>query len=319
LIASIALAGCGTRDGGPSAPSPAPPSVAPTTPAPTQPSVAQPPSSTLAVATAVSFMRREVGMADPVAGAFRWTGARTGQVDIRARIPDDVNPLRGPVSVVSLQRLTSVWYVLGVRTQAIAVTAPRPRDPIRSPVTVMASLGGAGQDRVQVRVTEDRYGKDVELGRGDLARTSPSPNLGGEIAFRQPSGSTGSVVLTTASGRNGEVWASSVVRVRLATGQPPQIQTLTAVPKLVEKDGWRQLPAAVTFHVTATGADRARLIYTGTGTETAWDAQVVAQDSTAGDGLRLSWRPGNAWGYLRVEVIGPGGIASREVGGVLTM
>jgi len=32
-------------------------------------------------------MRREVGVLDPVAGPFRWTGDRTGQVDIRARLP----------------------------------------------------------------------------------------------------------------------------------------------------------------------------------------------------------------------------------------
>jgi hypothetical protein len=319
LIASVALAGCGTRDAGPSAPPAAPPTVAPTTPAPvqpTQPPVGRPPGTAQAVATAVSFLRREVGMADPVAGPFRWTGARTGQVEVRARIPDDVNPLRGPVSVVTLQRLTSAWYVLGVRTQAIAVTAPRPRDPIRSPVTVMATLGGTGQDRVQVRVTQDRYGKDLELGRGDLARTSPSPNLGGAIGFRPPSGSTGSVVLTTASGRNGEVWAATVVRVGFAAGQAPWIQSVTAVPKLVERDGWLQLPAVVTFQVTATGADRARLVYTTTGTETAWGAQVVAQDTSPANGLRLAWRPGDAWGYLRVDVLGPGGTTSREIGQV---
>jgi hypothetical protein len=173
-----------------------------------------------------------------------------------------------------------------------------------------------GQDRVRVRITQDRYGKDVELGSGYLAHSSPSPNVVGELAFRPPSGSTGSVILTTASGHNGEVWASSVVRVRFATSQPPQIQTVTAVPKLVEKDGWLQLPAAVTFHVTATRADQARLVFTATGTETAWGAQVVAQDSSAGNGLRLTWRPEGLWGYLRVDVLGPGGITSREIGGV---
>jgi len=75
----------------------------------------------------MSIMRREVGVLDPVAGPFRWTGARTGQVDIRSRIPQDVNPLRGPVSTVSLQRLTKVWYVLGTRTDGIRVVSPGPR------------------------------------------------------------------------------------------------------------------------------------------------------------------------------------------------
>jgi hypothetical protein len=88
----------------------------------------------------MSSVRREAGMADPALGQFRWTGTRTGQVGIRARIPRRRQSLRGPVSVVSLQRLSSVWYILGVRT-------------------------------------------------------SPSPNVVGEIAFRRPSGSTGSLVL----------------------------------------------------------------------------------------------------------------------------
>ena len=156
----------------------------------------------------------------------------------------------------------------------------------------------------------------MELGSGYLAPTSPSPNLVGEVTFRRPSGQTGSVVLTTASGHNGEVWASSVVRVRFATSQPPQIQQVTAIPKLIEKDGWLQLPAVITFQVTATRADRARLVFAATGTETAWGAQVVAQDSTPGNGLRLTWRPEDAWGYLRIEVLGPGGITSREIGGI---
>jgi hypothetical protein len=263
-------------------------------------------------------MRREVGMADPVAGRFHWTGDRTGKVDVRARVPDDVNPLRGPVSTVSLQRLASVWYVLGVRSDQLAVTAPRPLDPVRSPVTLMVSLGGAVEERVHVRVTQDRYGKDTELGGGYLTRRSDSPNVADEVAFRRPSGPTGSVVLTTASGRDGEVWASTVVRVRFASAQSPQIQAVRTSPTLVERGGWLQLPSVVTFRVTATGADRVRLVLTATGTEMAWGAQVVAQDTTAGDGLRLVWQPPRGTlGHLTLEVLGPGGITSRELGGVV--
>jgi hypothetical protein len=321
LVAAVALPGCGARDNNLSEPPAAPPSAAPATPpmTSTQPPLASPPSSTKAVATAVSFMRREVGMADPVAGRFRWTGTNSGQVEVRARIPDDVNPLRGPVSTVSLQRLTSVWYVLGVRSDAIGVVAPRPQDPVRSPVQVMASLAGAVEGRAHVRITQDRYGKDPELGSGYLSRTSPSPNVVAAVAFRRPSSPTGSVVLTTSSGRNGEIWASTVVRVRFATVQPPQILDVRTSPPLVKKDGWSQLPALVTFQVTATGAQRARLVFTGTGTESAWGAHVVAQDSTAGDGLRLTWRPRGLSGHLWIEVLGPGGIATHQLGEVMTV
>jgi hypothetical protein len=61
----------------------------------TQPNLPPPTECGADNATAVSFMRREVGMADPVAGRFGWTGTNSGQVDVRARIPDDVNPLPG--------------------------------------------------------------------------------------------------------------------------------------------------------------------------------------------------------------------------------
>jgi hypothetical protein len=41
----------------------------------------------------------------------------------------------------------------------------------------MASLAGAVEGRPHVRITQDRYGKDLELGSGYLSRTSPSPNV----------------------------------------------------------------------------------------------------------------------------------------------
>ncbi len=320
LVASVALVGCGTRDNGPSSPPAAPPTsapgtVAPTTAPPPRPTI-RPPSTAEAVATATAFMRREVGMLDPVAGPFRWTGARTGQVDIRSRIPQDVNPLRGPVTTVSLQRLTEVWYVLGTRTGGIRVVSPRPQDPIRSPLGVLASVS-SGAALVPVRVTQDRYGKDLELGSAPLVHQAESPDLSGQVAFRRPSGPTGSVILTSVSGHNGEVWSATVIRVRFTTGQPPQILAVRSSPTLVEQDGWLQLPEVVSFQVTATRATRARLIFTPTGTGMAWSSSVVATDRTAGNGLRLTWHPDRGTlGHLSVEVLGPGGTTGREIGGV---
>jgi hypothetical protein len=321
LLASVALTGCGTRD---TSDSTSPPTVAAptTTPpsTPTQPPVTKPkpPSVAEGVATALAFMRREVGMDHPVAGPFRWTGARTGQVDVRARIADDVNPARAPVATVSLQRLTTTWYVAGVRTDAIRLVVPRPQDPIRSPLGVII----LAQDRVRVRVTQDRYGKDLELGSGDLS-PDPAPRLGGTIAFKAPSGRTGSLVLTTASGLDGEVWAATVVRVRFPTGQPPRILGIQMSPQLPEQDGVPRLPdgsGTLTIRVSATHAERARLVYTPTGTETAWYAKVVAEDTTPGNGFRLTWhyRDGDALGNVRVEVVGPGGIATRYLFDVST-
>ncbi|HEX5881068.1 MAG TPA: hypothetical protein VF468_22540, partial [Actinomycetota bacterium] len=75
LVASVALVGCGSRDSDQAGPDTGPPASAPVTVAPTTPAPPRPPntppSAAAAVATATSFMRREVGMADPVAGPFR--------------------------------------------------------------------------------------------------------------------------------------------------------------------------------------------------------------------------------------------------------
>ena len=103
------------------------------------------PPDAKAVATALAFMRREVGMANPVAGPFRWTGARSGQVDIRARIPGDANALRGPATTVSLQRLTNLWYVLGVSTGNLRVVSPGPRTPSARQSGSMADIRHPGR------------------------------------------------------------------------------------------------------------------------------------------------------------------------------
>jgi hypothetical protein len=293
----------------------APAATAPTTVAPATPPATRvtPPDAKAAVATAVSFMRREVGMASPVAGPFRWTGTNSGQVDVRARIRGDASPARGPVTTVSLRRLSTVWYVLGVRSDAIGVVVPQPQDAIRSPVGIIA----VANDRVRVRITQDRYGTDLELGSAYLS-PEPAPKLAGTIAFGRPSATTGSVVLTTSSGHNGEVWAAAVVRLRLATGQPPQILGIRLSPQLPQQDGVPQLPGqpgTLTIRVTASHADRARLVYTPTGTETAWYAKVVSQDTTAGNGLRLAWHYSrfDALGNVTVVVVGPGGVATHDL------
>ena len=316
LVGSVAIAGCAAHTTASSPPAAPPTVAAPTTTPPSPPTPPpvtwpRPPTTAEAVATAVAFMRREVGMTDPVAGPFRWTGARTGQVDIRARIPGDANPARGPVTTVSLRRLATTWYVLGVGSDAIRVVRPRPQDPIRSPLGVIA----LAEDRVHLRVTQDRYGKDLELGSDDLS-PGPAPLVGGAIVFKAPSDTTGSLVLTTASGHNGEVWAATVVRIGFATGPPPQILGTQISPQLPEKDGVPQLPArsgTLTIRVTASNAERARLVYWPPGTQTVWRSKVVSEDTTSGNGLRLVWHyaRGDSPSNMRVEVVGPGGIASR--------
>jgi hypothetical protein len=328
LVASIAVAGCSTRDISP--PGDAASIAAPATPALDQPAsdqpaprppVNRPPSTAEAVATAVSFMRREVGMAHPVAGPFRRTGATTGQVDIHASSSPsaDVVAVDGePVTTVSLQRLRTVWYVTGTRSSAIKVLSPQPRDAVRSPVGVLGVAPAAIEGRVRVRVTRDRYGKDIELGSGSFTADGAGSGgeFSGEIAFR-PSGTAGSVVFTVDAGGNGQVAAATVVRVRFATSQPPRILQVGTTPKLSEMHGRLLLPDRLEVEVLATGADRARLVLTPTGNAAAYYSEVVAEATPAEDGLWLVWRPHDGViGSLSVQVTGPGGSARHDIGDV---
>jgi hypothetical protein len=177
------------------------------------------PGAAEAVTTARDFMRREVGMTTPIAGRFRPTGADTGQVDMRPGSREGGGPWRdGPVTVVSLKRLRAVWYILGARTRNIQVSAPAAAQVVASPVHV-AGRALAFEGTVQVRVTQDRHGKDVLLGSGfvtgggDVLRP-----YDGRIAFQVPSAATGSIVLSELSAADGQgVLAATVVRVRFAT------------------------------------------------------------------------------------------------------
>ncbi len=194
--------------------------TAPDTSTATQPANHDRPSTTEAVATAVAYMHREVGMRDPVAGPFRWTGPTTGQVDVHPRFGAGQQPLTSPITVVSLQRLTKVWYVLGTQTSTIRVTQPQPSARIASPVRV-AGRALAFEGTVQVRVTQDRYGKDILLGSGIVTGGGDVPRpFQGQISFRPPTGTTGSIIFAELSAANGEVSRATVIRVRFSPAPP---------------------------------------------------------------------------------------------------
>ena len=173
-------------------------------------------STTEAVATAVAYMRREVGMRDPVAGPFRRTGATTGQVAVHPRFGEDRHPVTGPITMVSLQRLTKVWYVLGTQTSTISVSRPQPSARIASPVH-LTGRALAFEGTVQVRVTQDRSGRDILLGSGFVTGGGDVPRpFDGWISFRPPAGTTGSIILAEESAANGDVLKATVIRVRFS-------------------------------------------------------------------------------------------------------
>jgi hypothetical protein len=172
-------------------------------------------------------------------------------------------------------------------------------------------------DRVRVRITQDRYGPDLELGRAYLS-PEPTPKLAGTIAFARPSTTTGSVVLTTASGRNGEVSAATVVRLRLATGQPLELLGIRISLQLPQQDGVRQLlaqPGTLTIRVTASHADRARLVYTPTGTRDslARQGRVARHQRGQRPAAHLHYSRFDTLGNVMVVVAGPGGVATHDL------
>jgi hypothetical protein len=79
--------------------------------------------------------------------------------------------------------------------------------------------------------------------------------------------------------------------------EPPQILGVRMLPQPSEQEGgWLLVADLVVVEVTATQADRARLVHTPTGTEAARYAKVVAQDTTAADGQLYQLRSNPAWG-----------------------
>jgi ribosomal protein L35AE/L33A len=83
------------------------------------------------------------------------------------------------------------------------------------------------------------------LAAPEVARRQESPYVDGQVAFRRPTAASGSVVFTRASEHNGEVTSATVVRIRFATGQPPQVLDVRTTPALREREGCRLSAAGV--------------------------------------------------------------------------
>ena len=116
-----------------------------TSPTPTTPKTPDTPDradEAKAVATARAFLARELGMTDMVAGPFRSTGTRTGEVGFRHKYGEGrrLLPQTGPDAVVvRLQRLPAGWWVLGVQGRSIQITSPARLQRISSPLAVRGS------------------------------------------------------------------------------------------------------------------------------------------------------------------------------------
>jgi hypothetical protein len=276
-----------------------------------------------AVATARGFLARELGMTTMVAGPFRSTGVRAGEVGFRHKYGEGrrLLPQTGPYAVVvRLQRLPAGWRVLGVNGRSIQITSPTRLQRISSPLTIRGAAPDVYEGTLYFKVTQDRPGRDLVLGQGFVdGSASTRPGELGTLRFRQPaSAGPGWVTFYDASadGSNSVIEAT-MVRVQLAAATPaPRILEVTTSPKLRDLGGWLELPKGagkVVLSVKATNAQRVRFSLTPTGTEMSDWTKLLGEDRDASDGFNLVWSyPSDSISaHLGIEAVGPGGSASE--------
>jgi hypothetical protein len=311
--------------------SPAAAAADPTTsPTPTTPKAPDTPdraAGAKAVTTARAFLARELGMTDMVAGPFRSTGARAGEVGFRHKFGEGrrLLPQTGPYAVVvRLQRLPAGWWVLGVDGRSIKITSPTRLQRISSPLTVRGSAPDVYEGTLYFKVTQDRPGRDLLLGEGFVdGRASTQPDELGQLRFRQPTSTTPGWVIfyDESAATGGGIVQATAVRVQFTVATAaPRILAVTTSPRLRSLEGgWLELPTGpgtVVFSVKATYAQRVRFVLTPTGTETAPYAKLLGEDRTPQDGFSLVWRyPSDGLSaHLDIRAIGPGGTADATFG-----
>jgi len=301
-----------------------------TSPTPTTPPPPRKPDGSgeaaKAVATARAFLARELGLTELVAGPFRSTGARAGEVGFRHKFGEGrrLLPQTGPYAVVvRLQRLPAGWWVLGVEGRSIQITSPTRLQRINSPLGVRGTAE-VYEGSLYFKVTQDRPGRDLLLGQGLVdGSVSTQPGDLGRLRFRQPTSTApGWVIFYDASsdGSN-RILQATMVRVQFTAATPaPRILAVTTSPRLRSLGGgWLEVPpgaGTVVFSVKAANTQRVRFVLTPTGNETGPYAQLLGEDRDPRDGFTLTWRyPAEGLSaHLGIEAIGPGGTTDKQFG-----
>jgi hypothetical protein len=298
-----------------------------TAPTPTTPKTPQTPDhaeGAKAVATARAFLARELDMNELVAGPFRSTGARAGEVGFRHKYGEGrrLLPQTGPYAVVvRLQRLPAGWWVLGVDGRSIHITSPTRLQRISSPLTIRGAAPEVYEGTLYFKVTQDRPGRDLVLGQGFVdGSASTQPGDLGQLRFRQPVGTGPGWVIfyDESAATGGGIVQATAVRVQFAAATPaPRILQVTTSPRLrTLEGGWLELPpgaGTVVLSVTATHARRVRFVLTPTGTGTGPYGRLLGEDRDPSDGFRLVWRHSDEplLAHLGIQATGPGGTADR--------
>ena len=297
-----------------------------TTPASTTPRNPDRTDGSAAVATARTFLARELGMTEMIAGPFRSTGARTGEVGFRHKFGEGrrLLPQTGPYAVVvRLQSLSAGWWVLGVDGRSIQVTSPARLQRISSPLTVRGKAE-VYEGSLYFKVTQDRPGRDLLLGEGLVdGSASTQPGDLGQLRFRQPTSAAPGWIVFYEPDNDGSdrILQATAVRVRFAIPAPaPRVLTVTTSPTLRDIEGWLELPkgaGTVRFSVRANHTERVRFVLTPTGTGMGPYGRLLGEDRDPRDGFTLTWhydQDDAPSAHLTVQAIGPGGKADHILG-----
>lgn len=149
------------------------------------------------------------GFTDPLVGAFRQGDSRSGEVDIR---PSST----GPVTTVLVRQMSDGhWYAIGASSDDLQLSIPDVGTAVSSPVTVSGrSRAFEGTILVTVLAQGDPepLGRRPLMGGGDALRP-----FSGTVSFDAPDhATTGAIMLTTESAKDGSIWQATVVPVQLA-------------------------------------------------------------------------------------------------------
>jgi hypothetical protein len=163
------------------------------------------------VDVARAFAEELAGFTDPIVGDFMEGDSRSGEVEVRAA-------RNGPVSTVLVRRFTDdTWWVLGSTTPDIELDDPVAGQAIDAPLQ-LSGRARAFEGTVQVEVFE--RGDTSPRGEG-FVTGSGSDELGpfsGEVAWDNPGGGWGVVLLTTRGGEDDRVWQATAVPVGFIGG-----------------------------------------------------------------------------------------------------
>ncbi|MBW0118759.1 Gmad2 immunoglobulin-like domain-containing protein [Pseudonocardia abyssalis] len=159
------------------------------------------------VAAATGFARGLAGFRDPVPGPFLPGDGRSGEVEVRPRAG-------GPVTTVFVRILEDgTWWVLGSASGDLLLDVPGAGDLVGSPV-LLQGRAVAFEGHVDVRIVEDGGTAPLAVGFATAGGDVLRPFAVTVALDRAPVAAHGAVVLSTASGEDGQVWQASVVRVR---------------------------------------------------------------------------------------------------------